>query len=133
MLKLEKISHKQFKKKLITAKLQNKILKSKNIVLYNTVLQAKEDSSALDLNKFSKNFIQAFKNIIFKFPAKVKIYEDNSFLNDFTNFSSIAIKNNNLLLRNIVNNKIVSNSSYVHVYKSISSLTNSFFYFSKFI
>lgn len=133
MLKLEKISHKQFKKKLITAKLQNKILKSKNIVLYNTVLQAKEDSSALDLNKFSKNFIQAFKNIIFKFPAKVKIYEANSFLNDFTNFSSIAIKNNNLLLRNIVNNKIVSNSSYVHVYKSISSLTNSFFYFSKFI
>ena len=133
MLKLEKISHKQFKKKLITAKLQNKILKSKNIVLYNTVLHSKEDASALDLNKFSKNFIQAFTSIIFKFPAKVKIYEDNSFLKDFTNFSSIAIKNNNLLLKNVVNNKIISNSSYAHVYKSFSSLTNSFFYFSKFI
>ncbi len=133
MLTLKKISPKQFKKKLITAKLQNKILNSKNIVLYNTVLNPTEDLSAFDLNKFSKNFIEAFKNITFKFPAKVKIYDNNSFLKDFNNFNSVAIKNNNLLLKNVANKKIINNISYVHVYKSLSSLLNPFFYFSKFI
>jgi len=134
---IEKISHKQLKKTLITAKLQNKIFHSKNIVLYNNVLsfnKNKSFSSSFDLNKFSKNFFNAFKNVIFKFPAKVKIYDNNfCFLNDFADFSSIVIKNNNLVLKNIKNSKIIQNFSYVHVYKLLFSLINPFFYFSKFI
>ena len=134
MQNIKKISQKQFKKALITAKLQNKIYQSKNIILYNNVISSKESLCALDLNKFSKNFIQAFKNIIFKFPAKINIYDNNfSFLNDFNDLNSIIIKNNNLVLKNLKNKKIINSISYINVYKSLLSLSNSFFYFSKFI
>lgn len=132
-LSIEKISNKRFKKRLITAKLQNKIIQSKSIVLSNVVLNPLKTNSSVDLNKFSKNFINIFKNIIFKFPAKVSTYNENAFLTDFNNFGSIIVKNNNLLLKYITNKKLINNFVYFNTYKQLSSTINPFFYFSKFI
>ncbi len=132
-LSIEKVSNKRFKKRLITAKLQNKINQSKSVVLSNVVLNSTKVNSSVDLNKFSKNFINIFKNIVFKFPAKVSTYNDTAFLADFNNFGSIIVKNNNLLLKHITNKKLINNLVYFNTYKQLSNTINPFFYFSKFI
>lgn len=129
----KKISNKQFRKTLITAKLLNKISNSKNIILSNVILNSTSLSTKADLNKFSQNFLNSFKGLVFKFPAKLNLYENNAFIQDFKELRSIFVKNNNLLIKCVLNKSVYRNFLPVNVFKQLSISLNSLFYFTKFI
>ncbi len=124
----KKISNKQFKKSLITAKLKQKIDKAP-IVIFNNVMNTGENLNTLDktvgLSKYSKPFIRDLQAIVIKFPFKLSVYTSNSCFLTLKNINSLIIKHKNILLKYVNNKTIKDNFNYLTVFKKASVLLNS--------